>query len=127
MMEIRTHHFIIPGARIYVQEIGAGTPIIFLHGNPDSGDLWRELAEQLMPDYRCIMPDLPSFGRSTIEQNYDFSLENRGQFVEHILNALGITEQVIVVVHDHGGPFGLGRAAAQISKGLSAVCADMEP
>jgi len=56
-----------------------------------------------------VRPDLPGFGESSLETGFDWSLENRGKFVEVALREVGVPDdvKVVVVVHDHGGPFGL--------------------
>ncbi len=99
-------HYSIPNARVAVHELGnaSGEPLIFLHGVPDSGDMWLPVAAHLA-GYRCIIPDLPAFGRSTADPGYDLTLANRGAFVEHLLESLEIDGPVTLVAHDHGGLF----------------------
>ncbi|MDX1996065.1 MAG: alpha/beta hydrolase [bacterium] len=116
VLQTTPHTIAMPGAQLFVQEIGQGAPILFLHGNPDSGDLWHPVIERLQADYRCIAPDLPGFGRSTADGNFDLSLENRGHFVETVVNGLGIDEPVTLVLHDHGAPFGLAWAVSNPEK-----------
>ena len=43
---------------------GAGNPIVFLHGNPTSSYLWRNVIAALRSDYRCLAPDLIGMGAS---------------------------------------------------------------
>lgn len=109
--------FDIPHARISLLQAGDsdGSPILFLHGYPDSGALWHPtVAHMDSDDYHYLIPDLPAFGQSTATKAYSLSLENRAQFVEEVLLAGGVDmaeeEPVTVVVHDHGGPFGLAWA-----------------
>jgi pimeloyl-ACP methyl ester carboxylesterase len=50
---------------LYVEEHGTGTPVILLHGFPDSGRLWRHQVPVLVEHgFRVIVPDLRGFGRS---------------------------------------------------------------
>jgi haloalkane dehalogenase len=92
----------------YVEE-GEGDPIVFLHGNPTSSYLWRNIIPYLVPQGRCIAPDLIGMGDSD-------KLPNSGpdsyQFVEHrkyldaLLEHLGVTDNVTLVVHDWGSALG---------------------
>ena len=90
-------------------ECGSGDPIVLLHGNPTSSYLWRNVIPHLESLGRCIAPDLIGMGDSD-------KLEKSGpesyRFVEHrryldaLLEALGITENVTLVVHDWGSGLG---------------------
>jgi haloalkane dehalogenase len=92
----------------YVEE-GDGDPIVFLHGNPTSSYLWRNILPHLTGLGRCIAPDLIGMGDSD-------KLESSGpdayRFVEHreYLNALfdhlDLTSNVVFVVHDWGSALG---------------------
>src|SRR5262245_18008160 len=51
---------------LHVRDTGTGTPVLLLHGWPDTGDLWRHQADALLAaGYRVIAPDLRGFGRSS--------------------------------------------------------------
>ena len=92
----------------YVEE-GDGDPIVFLHGNPTSSYLWRNIIPHLTALGRCIAPDLIGMGDSD-------KLESSGpdayRFVAHreYLNALfdhlDLTSNVVFVVHDWGSALG---------------------
>ena len=45
-------------------EIGEGDPIVFLHGNPTSSYLWRNVIKEVAPTARCLAPDLIGMGES---------------------------------------------------------------
>jgi len=47
----------------YVDE-GEGQPVLFLHGNPTSSYLWRNIIPLVAPHARCIAPDLIGMGQS---------------------------------------------------------------
>jgi pimeloyl-ACP methyl ester carboxylesterase len=99
-------HFIsVQNINIRVKEKGSGQPILFVHGNPDSADLWDKVIEGLPAGFRCLAPDLPGFGQSGAADGFDWSVANRGQWVADVLDALHISEPVVLVGHDHGGPF----------------------
>lgn len=92
----------------YVEE-GAGDPIVFLHGNPTSSYLWRNVIPHLAHLGRCIAPDLIGMGDSDKLQasgpaSYRF-VEHR-QYLNALLAHLGVVQNVVFVVHDWGSPLG---------------------
>jgi haloalkane dehalogenase len=90
-------------------EAGQGDPIVLLHGNPTSSYLWRNVIPHLQPLGRCIAPDLIGMGDSDKLSNGG---PNSYRFVEHrryldaLLEALGVRERVIFVIHDWGSALG---------------------
>lgn len=106
---------------IHLVDSGQGAPILFLHGNPDSSDVWSGIIPALSPHFRCVAPDLPGFGRSTAPADFDYSLEGMASWVDKLVNAVGIAEPLHLVVHDIGGPFGLAWAVRYPHKVRSVV------
>jgi haloalkane dehalogenase len=104
--EIFTRHRTVELGAIsaHVAEAGQGTPVLLLHGNPDSHAVWSGVVEQLA-GYRCIAPDLPGFGDSRAP-DFDCAIEHQGAFVGDLLDALAL-DRVHLVVHDIGAVFGL--------------------
>ena len=100
----------VEGAKIYAVDEGEGQPVLFLHGNPDSADMWSGVIERLKGKYRCIAIDLPGFGRSEAPATFDASLESEARFVDDLVSALGITQPLDIVGHDFGGHFALAWA-----------------
>jgi len=92
----------------YVEE-GAGDPIVFLHGNPTSSYLWRNVIPHVVPLGRCIAPDLIGMGDSDPLPD---SGPGRYRFVDHrhyldgLLAALDVRRNVTFVVHDWGSALG---------------------
>jgi haloalkane dehalogenase len=90
-------------------ETGRGDPIVFLHGNPTSSYLWRNVIPHLEGRGRCVAPDLIGMGSS---DKLPESGPGRYRFVEHrrfldaLLEDLGICENVTFVVHDWGSALG---------------------
>lgn len=95
----------IQNIRIRINQQGSGQPVVFVHGHPDSADMWAQVIENLPSGFRCIAPDLPGYGQSEAADSFDWSFPNRGKWVADILDALNISEPVALVGHDHGGPF----------------------
>ena len=102
-------HMTVNGRRMAYIETGAGDPIVFLHGNPTSSYLWRNIIPHAESLGRCIAPDLIGMGDSepsgsTGRDAYDF-FEHR-DYLDAILDALDVTDNVILVVHDWGSGLG---------------------
>jgi len=92
-------------ANIHVTEWGDGPPVLLLHGNPDSGIMWEDVAGRLGGKFRCIAPDLPGFGHSDVPDGFAPSLDGMSEFVEQFLRAAGIARPLDLIAHDFGGPF----------------------
>ena len=97
------------GSKMAYVEAGSGDPVVLLHGNPTSSYLWRNVIPHLEERWRCIAPDLIGMGDS---DKLEPSGPERYTFVEHrryldaLLEALGVTENVTLVVHDWGSALG---------------------
>jgi pimeloyl-ACP methyl ester carboxylesterase len=104
------------GADIFVKDQGTGTPILFLHGNPDTADLWDGVAGHLHPMHRCIAPDLPGFGRTLAPQDFDYSFENLGHVLDELVEGVHAALPLNLVTHDFGGAFGMAWAVQHPDK-----------
>src|SRR5213596_2504209 len=91
------------GLQFHVRVKGSGTPVILLHGFPDTGDLWRNQVPALVEGgLRTIVPDMRGRGRSSKPPAVsDYRLSTIVRDVTGILDALGI-EKAHVVGHDWG-------------------------
>ena len=91
------------GLEFYVRDGGSGTPVILLHGFPDTGDLWRNQVPALTRSgFRTIVPDMRGRGRSSKpEAVSDYRLSSIVRDVTGILDALRV-ERAHVVGHDWG-------------------------
>jgi len=99
----------VHGKEMAYVETGAGDPIVFLHGNPTSSYLWRNVMPHLAPLGRCLAPDLIGMGDSdklapSGPGSYRF-VEHR-RYLDGLLEALGVTDRVTLVVHDWGSALG---------------------
>jgi haloalkane dehalogenase len=100
----------VRGARMAYHERGEGTPVVFLHGNPTSSYLWREVIPELEGRGRLIAPDLIGMGDSAKLPNpdadtYRFTThrEYLGAFIDEVV---GRGESIMLVVHDWGSALG---------------------
>lgn len=97
------------GKRMSYVEVGTGDPIVFLHGNPTSSYLWRNVIPHLEGQGRCLAPDLIGMGDS---EKLSDSGPTSYRFVEHrkyldaLLDTLGVEKDVTLVVHDWGSGLG---------------------
>ncbi len=112
------------GKRMAYVEMGEGDPILFQHGNPTSSYLWRNIMPRLRGAGRCIAIDLIGMGDS---DKLDDSGPDRYTFVEHrkyfdaALEALGINDNVTLVVHDWGSALGFDWANRHASR-VTGIC-----
>jgi len=106
----------VDGLRLAHVDEGDGAPVVFWHGEPTWGFLWRKVAPAVIDaGYRAILPDLPGFGRSDKPidagwYSYDRMTAAAARLVED-LDLHGAT----FVVHDWGGPIGL-RVAVELAR-----------
>jgi haloalkane dehalogenase len=114
----------VDGRRMAYVELGSGSPIVFLHGNPTSSYLWRNIAPRLAEHGRCVVPDLIGMGDS---EKLPDSGPDSYRFVEHrryldgLLDQLGVHEDVVLVVHDWGSALGFdwARRHADAVRGIA--------
>src|SRR5436305_1079751 len=100
----------IEGVNVYVKESGSGPVVLFLHGAPDSAEMWNGVVEQMQDRYHCYALDLPGFGRSTAPEDFVCSLENMAHFVDHFIEGTGLATPLFLVVTDFGATYGLSWA-----------------
>ncbi len=99
----------VGGMAMATVDVGDGDPIIFLHGNPTSSFLWRNVIPHVEHLGRCIAPDLIGFGDSdklatSGPGSYRF-VENR-IYLDRLLDTLGAADNVTLVLHDWGSGLG---------------------
>jgi len=99
----------IDGKNMAFHQSGEGTPVVFLHGNPTSSYLWRNIIPIVSVDARCIALDLIGMGDSEKLEKID---EDSYRFFQHrhyldgFLDALELKNKIILVVHDWGSALG---------------------
>jgi pimeloyl-ACP methyl ester carboxylesterase len=104
------------GVDVFVKDQGTGTPILLLHGNPDTADIWGGVISHLHRQHRCIAPDLPGFGRSAAPRDFDCSFEHLGYFLDELVEGVGADLPLNLVTHDFGGAFGIAWAVQHAEK-----------
>ncbi|MCC1493624.1 haloalkane dehalogenase [Cognatishimia sp. F0-27] len=99
----------VNGRQMAYVEIGEGRPIVFLHGNPTSSYLWRDVMPALVGQGRCIAPDLIGMGDSDKLPEPDattYTFETHSRYLDGFMQALGLERDVTLVVHDWGSALG---------------------
>jgi haloalkane dehalogenase len=87
-------------------ESGSGDPVVFLHGNPTSSYLWRNVIPYIQHLGRCIAPDLIGMGDSGPAPDGAYRFVDHRRYLDELLEQLGVRERVTLVVHDWGGALG---------------------
>ncbi|GAQ34284.1 MULTISPECIES: haloalkane dehalogenase [Mycobacterium] len=100
---------VLDSAMSYI-DVGQGDPIVFLHGNPTSSYLWRNVIPHLSDVGRCLAPDLIGMGASGTSPTFSYRFADHVRYLDAWFEAVGITENVVLVVHDWGSALGFYRA-----------------
>ena len=87
-------------------DTGTGDPVVFVHGNPTSSYLWRNVIPQVERVARCLAPDLIGMGDSGKSAGGSYRFADHARYLEAWLDALGLTRNVVLVVHDWGSALG---------------------
>lgn len=103
------HRHRVLGLDLATVDVGVGDPIVFLHGNPTSSFLWRNIIPHVEHLGRCVAPDLVGFGDSdklphSGDRSYAF-VETR-RYLDAMLDQLEVGDRVILVLHDWGSGLG---------------------
>ena len=99
----------VNGKQMAYHEVGTGKPVVFLHGNPTSSYLWRDIIPYVSGQARCIAPDLIGQGDSdklddTGPDSYTF-VEHR-EYLDGLLDQLDLGDNITFVIHDWGSALG---------------------
>jgi cis-3-alkyl-4-acyloxetan-2-one decarboxylase len=89
--------------------------VVMVHGNPTWSFFYREVVQALRGEMRCIVPDHLGCGLSDKPQAWDYTLPNHIANLRALLDSLNL-RKIHLVVHDWGGPIGLGALLAQPEK-----------
>jgi len=98
-------HFVeVHGSKIHYVDEGEGDPILFLHGNPTSSYLWRNIVPHVTPHARAITPDLIGMGQSD-KPKLGYRFVDHSRYVDGFIEALDL-QDITLVVHDWGSALG---------------------
>ena len=100
---------IVNGKQMAYHDTGSGDAVLFLHGNPTSSYLWRDIVPHVSGHARCVVPDLIGQGDSDKLDNpgtdsYTFA-EHR-EYLDGLLDQLDLGDNVTFVIHDWGSALG---------------------
>ena len=98
----------VHGSKLHYVEEGAGDPILFLHGNPTSSYLWRNVIPHLQPHGRAIALDLIGMGKSD-KPDIEYRFVDHARYLEGFINALELSK-ITLVLHDWGSGLGFDYA-----------------
>lgn len=110
----------------YIDE-GKGDAIIFIHGNPTSSYLWRNIAPNFKKYYRVIVPDLVGMGDSEKLDGIDnpgYSFNGQYEYLDSFLKELDLGTRMHLVIHDWG--CGLGLKFARLNSDVISSITFME-
>jgi haloalkane dehalogenase len=99
----------VDGNRVHYVDEGTGPTLLFLHAGPAWSFIYRNFILGLRDRFRCVALDYPGFGLSTAWEGYGYTLAEHSDIVEKFIQRLDLSE-VTMMVHDAGGPIGLGIA-----------------
>ena len=122
----------VRGLNMAYYEVGEGDPILFLHGNPTSSYLWRNIIPHVQHSGRCIAPDMIGMGDSdrlpdSGPGKYNFATHR--DFLFELFEELGVTDNVTLVLHDWGSGVGFSWAQQHTAsvKGIAYFEAILRP
>ena len=110
-------------------DAGSGDPMVFLHGNPTSSYLWRNVIPHVEPQARCLAPDLVGMGRSGKPGNGSYRFVDHARYVDAWLEAMSLDQRLTFVVHDWGSAlaFHWARRHPRAVKGIAYMEAIVRP
>jgi len=110
-------------------DTGAGSPVVFLHGNPTSSYLWRNVIPHVSALGRCLAPDLIGMGASGHPSNGQYRFADQQRHLDAWFEAMGLQRNVTLVLHDWGSALGFSwaRRHAECVRGMAYMEALVQP
>ena len=107
-----SHFLDLKGLKYHYLDEGSGDPVVMVHGNPSWSFYYRNLVSALKDSYRTIVPDHIGCGLSDKpnDSDYPYTLKQRVDDLEVLLENLDIKKNITLVVHDWGGMIGMAYA-----------------
>lgn len=97
-------------------ESGSGSPVVFLHGNPTSSFLWRNIIPIVSKIGRCLAPDLIGMGESGESSAHHHGFHDHFRYLDEWFDKMAFDEPVTLVLHDWGSALGFHWAYKNQSK-----------
>jgi len=91
--------------------VGRGQPIVFLHGNPASSYLWRNVIPHVSGLGHCLAPDLVGMGQSAASPDGAYRFADHARYLDAWFDALALRENLTLVLHDWGSALGFDWAS----------------
>jgi haloalkane dehalogenase len=117
----------VEGSKLHYVDEGVGDPVLFLHGNPTSSYLWRNIIPHVATESRAIALDLIGMGKSA-KPDIEYRFFDHAKYVEGFIAKLGL-KKITLVVHDWGSGLGLHYASRHEAdvKGVAMMEAILAP
>lgn len=99
----------VNGKRMAYHDVGSGPTVLFLHGNPTSSYLWRDIVPHVSDRARCVVPDLIGQGDSdklddpTVDS---YTIVEHREYLDALLDQLDLGDDITLVIHDWGSALG---------------------
>jgi pimeloyl-ACP methyl ester carboxylesterase len=109
LFPFESHHLVLAGHKYHYIDEGTGDPLVMLHGNPTWSFYYRHLIAEFSRTHRVIAPDHMGCGLSDKPQDYPYTLAQHIANLEALCDFLKL-ECATLLLHDWGGPIGMGCA-----------------
>ena len=99
----------VNGKQMAYHDVGTGNPVVFLHGNPTSSYLWRDIIPHVSGQTRCVAPDLIGQGDSDKLDNSGpdaYTFVQHREYLDGLLDQLDLGDNITFVIHDWGSALG---------------------
>lgn len=105
----QSHYLPVDGMQMHYIDEGSGSPLVMVHGTPTWSFLYRTLIKELSGEYRVISPDHIGFGLSDKPEHWSYRPQDHARNLETLIEHLGL-KNIVLMVHDFGGPIGFSYA-----------------
>ena len=96
----------VEGTEISYIDVGQGPPVVFLHGNPTSSYLWRNVIPHLSGSARCLASDLVGMGDSDKSPDGSYRFVDHCRYLDAWFDSMDLGDDLTLVVHDWGSALG---------------------
>lgn len=105
----QSNYFLVNGNKLHYIDEGEGPVLLFVHGTPSWSFDFRHIIKAFQKEYRCIAIDHLGFGLSDKPEQYRYSTIGHSDVLTQFIEKKNL-KNIIMVVHDFGGPIGLSSA-----------------